>query len=151
MRGEHPYYLAPKNLGKPLKKVANAQVWYGGKEEDFQPAFNLQNFNAKVGFETLLIRPDNGDTLYPFYDEGKHSESPFISESQIGIEKARDGKTREQAFYKQSFYRLNKGWFFSFYLEVDKNTSIPSKSPSALWRGEMSLLLGSRENRQAQH
>jgi CRISPR-associated protein Cmr3 len=68
-----------------------------------------KEFRSKDGIEKCYVASD-GDTL--------KDDAIFIKDSRIGIRKGTNGKTEDEAFYKQIAYRLNNGFCFAFNAEV---------------------------------
>jgi CRISPR-associated protein Cmr3 len=70
----------------------------------------LEKYNPKIELPDLLINSDA--VLYNY-------EKIFIEQKQIGIRKNYEGKTDDDAFYVQTFYKLEKGYSFAFILTLE--------------------------------
>ena len=71
--------------------------------------YSFQNLDAKKPAQLLWRNTaDNNDLL--------NAEKVFIESYQIGIKKSFEGKSEDDAFYKQYFYKMVKGFRFAFYL-----------------------------------
>lgn len=68
-----------------------------------------KEYKSKDGIEKCYVAYD-GDML--------KDDDIFIEDSRIGIRKGTNGKTEDEAFYKQIAYRLNNGFCFAFNAEV---------------------------------
>lgn len=143
----HRYHVAPFNAEDPLQESSD-EIWYGGAEHPFTEAGLLKSYQAKVGFAPQLVCATDGEFLAGnLRASGKEEStsqtvamntSPFIAAPQVGIEKGRDGRTKDQAFYKQTFIRLAPNWSFGFYLTVSTGTVVPERT-SIPFGGERSL------------
>ncbi|MDX2246833.1 MAG: type III-B CRISPR module-associated Cmr3 family protein [Bacteroidia bacterium] len=122
MKGDEKYYRAPRNHGYDTKPFTDATVWYGGTPGEFQPAIELKGFEAKKGLE----KADFVTTLA--FDKLFTDKAVFQAVEQTGIEKGEGGETKDQALYKQTFYRLAKDWSFGFYLTVKDDAEIPASA-----------------------
>lgn len=103
------------------ENVDKESVWYGGETKALLPTVDMKRFKAKNGL-------CYGLQSFPKSDSGKNISDPFIPESQIGIQKDKKGQSQDQAFYKQTFYRLKADWYFTFSLQVKPGTEIPEKA-----------------------
>ncbi|MDP2303481.1 MAG: type III-B CRISPR module-associated Cmr3 family protein [Ignavibacteria bacterium] len=70
----------------------------------------LEDYKAKDGLPDLLI--NSGRQVFDYSDV-------FIEQKKIGIRKYYNGKSEENAFYVQFFYKLKKGHSFAFILELE--------------------------------
>lgn len=78
----------------------------------------FDNYVEKEGLSNFLIH--NEDNILPFdFDRDKVPNGVFIKKERVGITKQRKGKTKENAFYKQTFYSLRKGFSFGFVAEIE--------------------------------
>lgn len=89
----------------------------------------LEKFKVKDVLPDLLVNKNL--SIKKFYDYDKDKEKPeanekdkkcngiFIEHKQIGIRKNYEGKSEENAFYVQYFYKLIKGYSFAFILKLE--------------------------------
>lgn len=74
----------------------------------------------------------------------------FTKSFQVGINKPRQGESNEDAFYKQYYFRLNKGFSFAVLLETEpeiKDACIPLVVPFGADQGLFSIRLHDREEK----
>ncbi len=81
-----------------------------GRQLNGKPLIKLENYNPKYDMPDLLI---NRSGIKYSYDD------VFIEHKQVGIRKDYNGKTDEKAFYVQTFWKMKKGYGFSFIAELD--------------------------------
>jgi CRISPR-associated protein Cmr3 len=98
----------------------------------------FENYVEKDGLSNFLISSETDFLPYDF-DKKEAKNGIFIKKEKIGITKKKDGETDKNAFYKQVFYSLIKGYSFGFIAELDdleEHTGIVSmgaeKSPFAI-------------------
>ncbi|WP_027340249.1 type III-B CRISPR module-associated Cmr3 family protein [Halonatronum saccharophilum] len=77
-------------------------------------AFKKGSFDAKEGLSDSFIDLTDKKKIIKSEKSGS-DEGIFINFERVGIEK----KGEKDAFYKQSFYKLNKGFEFVFFADVD--------------------------------
>ncbi|MEL6676284.1 MAG: type III-B CRISPR module-associated Cmr3 family protein [Bacteroidota bacterium] len=107
MKKDESYLRAYPASALDASPIPKASIWRGGSQEAFQAAYVLKDFDPKKGLSQKLYGQTSGDCL--------KSGEPFQEEPQIGIHK----HGTEQAFYKQTFYRMAQDWTFAFYLTVE--------------------------------
>lgn len=115
--GQNDWQIAARNLEYPIGQFGTEKAllfsWNAGKLEGYarkQPVGSI--FDHKKYYQTQLITL-NGSQQKP-------QSEVLIEDSQIGITKPDRGQTEEKGFYKQYFYRMKKGWAFSFFAEFSK-------------------------------
>lgn len=115
------YYFGNDFAKKKLKEE-NGKSYTNDKQNKI--AF-LPDYDPKTYYPEKLIAKD--DTK--FFD----LDNIFIEQTQVGIAKPERDKnneepnkneeTNEDAFYRQTFYRLAKDWEFSFIAELNENSN----------------------------
>ena len=88
--------------------------------KDFIP--NLKQFDLKKTLENVYL---DWITKAPFHLE---NEKIFTEAAQIGIKKNYKGNTDDEAFFKQTFYRMNKAYSFGLFIETKESLKDISKS-----------------------
>ena len=78
----------------------------------------FENYVEKKGLNNFLIYSES-DWLYMDYDKKEKPKGVFIEQEKIGITKSKTGEAKEDSFYKQIVYKLNKGFSFGFIAEID--------------------------------
>ncbi len=86
--------------------------------EDNSGNFILNGFNPKYKHPDLLIN---------IKLEKKQYEDIFKEKKQVGIRKNYEGKTEENAYYIQIFYKLEKNNSFAFIVELEENVTFISQ------------------------
>ncbi|MCD4675192.1 MAG: hypothetical protein K8S18_04245, partial [Desulfobacula sp.] len=77
----------------------------------------MSNYGRKDALYRFLI---SGDAWLPLtIPFNKEKLNVFIPEERIGIQKNKEGGTKEEAFYKQLVYRLRDGFSFGVIAEMD--------------------------------
>ena len=77
-------------------------------------------FVEKEGLSRFLFH--NEKTCLPYdYDEKENLHGVFIKLERIGITKAKGGKTLDNGFYKQVFYKMNYPYSFGIIAELEDN------------------------------
>lgn len=78
----------------------------------------FDNYIEKDGLSSFLF--NSYDNILPFdFDKEKAPNGVFIKKERVGITKQRKGETKENAFYRQIFYSLRKGFSFGFVAEIE--------------------------------
>lgn len=115
-------------------KSPDSAFLYGSNNE-----FELKNIPEFSHKKTYLphFKTVIGDSVLMNYDKNT-KQGVFISDSQIGITKNSKNKD-DKGFYKQFYYRMNKGYAFGFYLEASEE--INEKSSIVFLGGEKSAFL----------
>jgi CRISPR-associated protein Cmr3 len=113
------YFQNPKDMvlkdGEP-KYLEKAETTFRSSLNDETIFF--PNYNEKDGLSSFLLNSE--DKILPFdYDKKTAKEGVFIEQEKIGITKGKDGKTRDNAYFKQIVYKLRKGFSFGFIAEID--------------------------------
>ena len=80
--------------------------------------FILNGFNPKYKHPDLLINKKLKKKQY---------EDIFKEKKQVGIRKNYEGKTEENAYYIQIFYKLEKNYSFAFIVELEENVTFISQ------------------------
>lgn len=80
--------------------------------------FVLNGFNPKYKHPDLLIN---------IKLEKKQYEDIFKEKKQVGIRKNYEGKTEENAYYIQIFYKLENDYSFAFIVELEENVTFISQ------------------------
>jgi len=75
-------------------------------------------FVEKEGISRFLFHKET-DWLPYDYDEKENPHGVFIKLERIGITKAKGGKTLDNGFYKQVFYKINNPYSFGIIAEFD--------------------------------
>lgn len=101
-------YFEPNPFDHSLKvKFKKGRTHVNGYER--ANTFIMPNFNSKEGISELLIS-NNGDVV--------NQENIFQKVSRIGIRKRDRTLDESEAFYKQVFRKLAKGFSFAFYVQI---------------------------------
>lgn len=82
----------------------------------------IENYNAKNGLAPLLIESKGEKFMCFDFDKNKHDDEVngiFIHETRIGILKDKTSQNEEDAFYRQEYLNLQKGFSFSFFVNID--------------------------------
>jgi len=88
-------------------------------------------FNAKDGLKDIFLSSDEAvekNILSPKECEfNRCSDCVFIADEKIGIQKSKDGKSEDKAFFKMTSYRLNSKFRFAFIVDFDDEIKIDSE------------------------
>lgn len=106
------FHVLPKDFGHPYTPAPNGKTFFNhpnAAEKKFLPYFD--GYEAKQGNPDMLGSKESPQEIIQLKDI-------FIPEEQIGIKKGKHGQTEEEGYYKQVFFRLRKGYAFSFYLRL---------------------------------
>jgi len=129
------FHLLPDDYENDYKPEKEGKTFFNHPNavpKEFLP--NFVNYNAKLGkAKTLGSRGSNQENI--------KLDDIFITDEQIGIKKGKQGQTEEEGYYKQVFFRLAKGYSFSFYLRLKReldNLSINFNSNFVFIGGERS-------------
>ena len=77
----------------------------------------FENYKEKEGLSDFLVNTE--DNILPFdFDKETAKNGVFVKKERIGIKKQEKGQTHENAFYKQTFYSLGKGYSFGLVAEI---------------------------------
>jgi CRISPR-associated protein Cmr3 len=115
-----PNRLLSQNGNEPGKNqlvYANTSIMNGNGS-------HLTNYDAKHPIDDEYANPKNLSV--------KQSEEIFQIATQIGIKKNYTGSTDENAFFKQTFNRLKKGFSFAFYVQFNE---IPDFEQGVIFMG----------------
>lgn len=123
----------PEKLHHIDVEFSNALECNWGNGAKAQPV--LKNYDPKNGRPDLLVSEKGKEMcFFDWVDELKEyrtidmegfdkkiGNGPFISAPQIGIQKKADRKVndKDEAFYKQVFFKLAEGWSFCFFAKLD--------------------------------
>ncbi|MCK5059489.1 MAG: hypothetical protein KAT34_22760 [Candidatus Aminicenantes bacterium] len=124
-KDDHFFHPCPKDLGMTLiieksegKSCFNLAKENGetGKEQAGERPFipHMKGYNPKTGTPELLIA-NNGCKEWLKYPD------VFTESEQVGIKKGREGRTEEEAYYKQVFLRMEKGFSYAFFISLKKD------------------------------
>ncbi len=96
----------------------------GKIKQSFQKNFVtiLQGYNAKDGFASLLVSSKGDEFKHFLFDKNKSDSRNgiFNPEVRIGITKNREEASEDDAFYRQTFYRLLPNYCFAFFLQSEE-------------------------------
>jgi len=102
-------------------------------EQKYDDNAYLAGYNAKEGLPDLLLSQDLQTIRFYDFDEDKaqdeqqkKSNGIFIAQEQVGIKKNYQGNTEDNAFYVQTFYKLQKGYAFAFVVELSNEIEYSS-------------------------
>jgi len=84
----------------------------------------FKNYVEKEGLSNFLVNDDQRLVLPFEYKQKEQEDGVFIEKERIGITKGKDGKTADEAFYKQIAYSLREGFAFGFTAEIIDETLI---------------------------
>lgn len=92
----------------------------------------LEKYNPKLDLSDLLLNKNLSLMKYYDYDKDKELKKDphngiFIEYQQTGIRKNYKGLTEDDAYYVQTFYKLDKGYSFAFILELDGDIEFSSQ------------------------
>lgn len=77
----------------------------------------FEDYVEKEGLSNFLVNSE--DNVLPFdFDKETAKNGVFIKKEKIGIKKQEKGLTQKNAFYKQTFYTLSKGYSFGLVAEI---------------------------------
>lgn len=106
--GLNYYTIAPKDYGISFSKMPG-KSFFGSEQKNFIPS--LSGYDSKNGINSQII--DNNSKIYKIDDI-------FQKYNQVGIEKANDGVTKEDAFFNKTSYKFKDNSFeFCFLLELN--------------------------------
>jgi len=93
----------------------------------------LEKYNPKLDLPDLLVNKNLSLMKYYDYDKDKELKKDphngiFVEYQQTGIRKNYKGITEDNAYYVQTFYKLDKGYSFAFILELDDSIKIESQN-----------------------
>lgn len=83
----------------------------------------LNEYNPKKNQENQLIEIIKEDDKYTPRNILKY-EDIFISQEQVRIYKTKDGKTEDESYFKQKYYRMDKGYTFMFFADIDDSIEL---------------------------
>ncbi len=106
--GDYGFPYSPKEDGQAFFNNTNAET------KSFLPY--LDGYKSKKRPPDRLISKESPEMIVELKDL-------FIPDEQVGITKGKEGQTQEDAYYKQVFLRLKKGYAFSFYLKLKKKVN----------------------------
>lgn len=111
---DHGFTLL-KKYGKTYLHIKKGDIKEKGDitsaaAHDYIP--QLEDFDSKKYNPLQLLANTPGATPINYNEIFKEFE-------QVGIKKVKSGQVKEDAYYKQVFYRLKKGASFAFYLRLD--------------------------------
>lgn len=119
--GLNYYTIAPKDYGIKFSKISGKSL-FGSTQKEFIPS--LSGYDPKNGISTQLI--DNNAQTYKIKDI-------FQKYDQVGIEKAEDGATKDEAFFNKVSYKfIDNKMEFCFVLELDDKWSQGFKLDSSM-------------------
>jgi len=98
-----------------------------GKQLNGKPLIKLNNYNPKYEMPDLLINRNGEKFRY---------KDIFVEHKQVGIRKDYTGKTGDKAFYVQTFWKMKKGYGFSFIAELDFDLK---SNPNVVFGGEQQM------------
>ncbi len=107
LQNDEPVYLERKSSGIKNNLTDELQI--------------VSNYVEKNGLSNFLIHSET-DWLPMDYDEKQNPDGVFIKQEKIGITKSKSGQTLDNAFYKQVFYRLQKGYSFGFLADLKEDS-----------------------------
>jgi len=83
--------------------------------------FKLDGYDAKKGYQRALMNIQDNSTMKFFKDPDNKDDEEFIfiPHDIVGNKKGDKGKAEDDGFYKQTLYKLNKGWSFIFEAEIN--------------------------------
>jgi CRISPR-associated protein Cmr3 len=79
----------------------------------------MKYYHAKAGPPDILVANNTCKKRLKY-------EDVFTESEQVGIKKGREGQTEEEAYYKQVFLRMEKGFSYAFFIRL--NTEWDNKS-----------------------
>lgn len=121
-KNDKPYYISPKDLilknNKPeyLSRTLAANI----RTNITDKLLIFPNYVEKDGLDNFLIHSYT-ECLPLEYDKKNKKNVVFIPVEKVGITKSKSGKTLDKAFYKQVFYKLNEGFSFGFFAEIEED------------------------------
>jgi CRISPR-associated protein Cmr3 len=118
-KGMEWFRMLEKNNGFLLQNARGTfiQVGAGGSEK---PALLLKDYDAKKGLNTQWI--GNSSTILS-------SEDLFYETEQIGIQKHKNDRDDEEAFYKQVYIHLKDDYSFAFQIVLKENKRFVFDNP----------------------
>lgn len=129
---DHQYYKDEDDIEKLVLLMSknNSKNTFSFNEYTH---LSFADFDPKHHAEQLWKEATKEEYLKP--------KDVFIESFQVGIKKSFTGKSDNDAFYKQFFYRLMSGFSFAFYLNVDggikdysKAIIVPSGADQSLFK-----------------
>ena len=123
-KGDQYYYQAPFDYDWELDNFEEAEATLNGKSISIpMMKKGKEDYSSKDGINKCYLT-SNGNVL--------KEEDVFQEDSRIGIRRGTNGKTEEEAFYKQIGYRLKDDCCFAFNVEVDDVDLTESKYTNQL-------------------
>ena len=110
-KGDEYYYQAPFDYSLNIGSFEEVEATLNGRSISIPTIKNgEEEYSSKDGIHKCYLS-SNGSVL--------KEDEIFIEDSRIGIRKGTNGKTEEEAFYKQIGYRLKNDFCFAFNVEVE--------------------------------
>lgn len=116
-KGNEYYYQAPLDYGWKIVPFEGVTATFNGKSIEIPEMKDINNekisYSSKRGIHKCYLS-SNGSPL----------DDVFMEDRRVGIRKGINGKTEEDAFYKQIGYRLKDDCCFAFDVEVDDTINL---------------------------
>lgn len=81
---------------------------------------NNSVYTTKMGALPLTLSDRKGGNPILVYDD-EPGKSVIFKVSQTGNEKAKQGESRDESFYKQDYLKMNPGWSFAIQAEIEED------------------------------
>ncbi|MBK6914995.1 MAG: hypothetical protein IPH11_15540 [Ignavibacteriales bacterium] len=134
---EYQWYF-DKETKAEVKEMRQISFHINGKCSLYDKIPELLKYDAKEELPDLLV--DKNKKLYRY-------SQVFKEYKQVGIRKDYKGKTQDDAYYIQIFYKIMKGYSFASIVELDDNFIFDQKEIRVNFSSEAIVFLGAEQSK----